>query len=460
MTTVTTDLPITIVSADRALLRELSWTLSLFGYQVTASCDWSDESPWQRNTQPSLLLLDARSSQDIDSVLSKSRSAAFMYRVAIGDGDSAERLLLAGADDVIRFPVNTGELIARLRAGVRRLEFERRLALRKRHDPTTGVLTRKALLETLEATATPPVSCVTFGIDFLPLLSSQYGTHAVKSLTATLLRCVRQQLGDGERLAMLSDSTFAAVLERPLDDADQFAQAVAKAFASCDTLVREVRSLPSLSATVASWKPESPAADQLDGYESIFEHVQSYGGGYIVRSAQVQDEIASWRNDMDAGVPFEDVVAQDMMEMFPIILTDQQVQSGYVATLPSGQQLCVPCVPVVDDAGRFVSAAPAGAFGPADSQPSAAKPQTVEFNQPLSELFESFSAAQSEYLVVVDAQQRPVGYVTCESLASLVLDRMNANAYRQAADRSESLASLVVSVEPSRPESKEPAIAS
>lgn len=461
MTTVATDLPVTIVSADRALLRELSWTLSLFGYQVTASCDWSDESPWQRNSQPSLLLLDARANpEEADAVLSKSRSTTFTYRVVIGGADVAERLLLAGADDVIRYPVNTGELIARLRAGVRRLEFERRLAARRRHNAATGALTRAALLEAIESSGQAPTSTVTFGVDFLPLLRSQYGSHAIKSLTATLMRCVRQQLGEGQSVAHLSDSTFVALLNQPLEGADRFAEEVASAFASCDTLVREVRSLPSVSAAIAEWSPETPAAEQLESCEAIFEHVQSYGGGTIVRAVQVQEEIASWRNDMDAGVPFEDVVAQDMMELFPIILTQQQFASGYVAALPAGQKSSVPCIPVTDESGALVGAAPAGAFGPASPQMQAFKPQTVEFNQPLSELFEAFSAAQSEYLVVVDAERRPVGYVTCESLASLVLDRMNANAYHQHATRKDSVASLVVSVEPSRDDANQPVIAS
>lgn len=462
VTTRTTHLPVTIVSSDRELLRELSWTLSLFGYQVTASCDFSEESPWRRSTQPGLLLLDARSGDEVDEVLTMPRSAAFTYRIAIDEGAAAEQLLLEGADDVVRYPVNTGELLTRLRAGVRRLEFERRLAIRGHRDAATGILTRRSLERALEKTTTEsdevPASCVVCGIDHLPLLREQYGAHAVRNLTATLARCIQHSLGAGELCGVLDDDQFIATLCRPVGGAIEFAEAVAREFASSDTLVREIRALPSLSAVAAEWA-SGAAADQFDTCQSIFEHVQSYGGNHIVRADEVQHEIATWRANMDAGVPFEDVVAQDMMERFPIVLTGQQVEAGYVQAIPTPKYLRVPCIPVVDAAGKLVGEVPLEQLEARGTNSHSGQPETVSYDQPLSELFESFSASQSEYLVVVDDTHSPVGYVTCEALASLVLDRIDASNYESPSGDATSIASLVVPVEPVRSAVKEPALA-
>jgi GGDEF domain-containing protein len=450
--------PVTIVSTDRTLLRELSWTLSLFGYRVTASCDFSDESPWRRSPQAGLILIDARSGDEVNDVLAMPRSPGFTYRMVIDGAGAAERLLLAGADDVLRHPVNAGELLTRLRAGVRRLEFERRLTVRGRRDATTGMLTHHALLRELDSARDSfdagRSTCVVCGIDFLHHLREQYGSHAVRHLTATLARCLGQSIAEGELCAMLGDSTFVAILRRPVDDAIQFAQSLTTDFAACDTLAREIRALPSLSAIVAEWNPAASPAEQLDSNESIFEHAQSYGGNHIGLASDLQQEIATWRANMDAGVPFEDVIAQDMMELFPVVFTSQQMNDGCTSSLAALPHLRVPCIPVVDDSGELAGELrvdPLGGGQPLfDESPST----TVQHNLSLSELFETFHTAQSEYLVVVDGNNHPVGYLTCEALASLVLDRIDASNYCSPAFDETSIAWLIVPVESTREESQ------
>ncbi len=463
VTSDTTHLAVTIVSTDRALLRELSWTLSLFGYQVTTSSDFGDEAIWRQSAKHGFLLLDTRDGTDVDEILALPRTYAFNYRVAIGAGDATERLLLKGADDVIRHPVNTGELLTRLRAGVRRLEFEHRLAARGRRDATTGLLTRQSLEKKVDRSAQSssegPTSVIVCGIDHLPLIREQYGSHAVRHLTTTLARCLERGIVKDEHCGVLGENVFVASLRRTTEEARQFAASLAKEFAACDTLVREIRSLPSLSATVAEWTADVPAKDQFDSLQLVFEQVQSYGGSHTVLSTDVQQAIATWRANMDAGVPFEDVVAQDMMELFPMTLTTPQVEAGFVAAIAAPQQLRVPCIPVVDDAGQLVGEVQVGQVSDGTVPTCQGQPEVVTYSQPLNELFEAFSSAQSEYLVVVDDNRRPVGYVTCEALASLVLDRMDSNNYRTAASSGKGIASLIVPVEPDRAAAEEHAIA-
>lgn len=465
MTSDTFALPVTIVSTDRSLLRELSWTLAQFGYQVTASCDYSDESPWRRSATPQLLLLDARSSDEVREVLAAPRLAAFTYRIAIQESDSevnAERLLSMGADDVIRYPVNTGELLTRLRVGVRRLEFERRLATRQHCDALTGVSSRRALGHALERQrgldGSVPLSQVICGIDFLGLIREQYGGRAIQHLKLTLSRCLLQHLEEKEHCGVLNEGLFVVLLNRPLDQATQFAESLASEFSTCDTLVRELRCLPTLSAAVAPWSKDTPTAQQLDSSEAIFEQVRSYGGNCVVQATTVQQEISKWRAHLDGGVPFEQVVAQDMMEMFPLLFTQQQLEAGFASSLISPETLQVPCIPVVDDAGKLVGAFSAGQLENLDSAETSV-PKTVSHVQPLNELFETFATVEDEPLVVVDDENHPLGYLTGKGLTSLVHDRMDSTKYRAWANGGRTLTSLIVPVEPPQTRVEMPSVA-
>ncbi len=462
----TTDIPVTIVSTDRSQLCELSWTLSLFGYRPTASCDFGDENPWQRSSEPQIVLVDVRSEDDAEEVLAAPRTHNYVYRIAIDSMESentCERLLARGADDVIRHPVNLGELLTRLRTGVRRLEFERRLALRERHDPLTGAMSREALIHWLErrqtANQTLPQSLVVCGVDYLDLIREQNGVRAQRHVSATLGRCLTQSLNSDERCAVLDHGVFAALLNRPAEEARTFAESLAASFAASDTLVREIRLLPSLSAMVADWNPALLAAQQLDEARSTFEHLQCCGGNCVRHADELRQQIAQWRNNIDEGVPFEDVIAQDMMEMFPIVLTEEQLQVGFGADITSPEVLQVPCIPVVDSDGHLTGAVQARQLASPASVDTLSQPATIEHVQTLSEMFDAFTVADEGHLVVVDGDNRPLGYLSCEGLASLVLDRIDADRYRPAKDASEGLSSLVVPVEPSPEQGHEPAVA-
>ncbi|QDU55094.1 hypothetical protein [Aeoliella mucimassa] len=452
MSTATTDLRVTIVSADRELLSDLSWTLSIFGYHVTATCDFSDESPCRREQKPGLLLVDTRDNPELADLLTQPTSPSYVYRIAIETAEATEKVLLKGADDVVGYPVNTGELLTRMRAGVRRLEFENRLLRYAKCDPDTGILTRNALVQTLQSAnaSHPPQSCVAFGIDYSDQLREQYGVHAIRHLRSTLARCIERRLTNTETCGVLGDYSMLVALDRTKDAAREFAKAITGDFSISDTLVREIRSVPTISAAVVEWNSEAPATELLDRCESTLEQVHYFGGDHIAMASEVQQRIAEWRSDLDEGVPFENVVAQDLMELFPAILTCEEAAQNFEAALPT-PDLQLPCMPVVDEEGKLVRALQFSSFyHPTDSS-GANKLHTVEYNQPLSDLFEAFNSSESDYLVVVDDQFRPLGYLTCEGLASLVLDQVNASRYAAEDNSDRHTASLVVPVVPMRP---------
>ncbi|TWT67757.1 CBS domain protein [Posidoniimonas polymericola] len=447
-------LSVTIVSTDRAVLRELSWTLSLFGYHVTATTEYSEDSPWRRDTCPGILLIDTLVGEEADQIISATRTAHYQYRIAIHDftsGESCERLLTLGVDDVVRKPTNLGELLTRLRAGVRRLEFERRLGQHAMLDSASGLPSRRGLERQIQernlSGRTGPVSLLVVGVDFLPLIEQQSGVRAVQHLSTNLAKCIAEDLGEQEIGGVLAANAFALLLNRSPEAAEQFAKQLATSYSSCETLARAARTSPTLSALVVPWSADQSIAAQLDQCETTFCHLQSCGGDCVVHAQQLRDQISTWRTNMDEGVPFEEVIAQDLMEMFPITFTTHQLDSGLAAGVVSPQLLCSPCFPVVDDEGTLVGVIDPGQLASSSGSQTLRQPPTLHQTQTLSEMFDAFTVSDESQMVVVDDDNRPIGYLSSEGLASLVLDPISAVRYQQSATASQGLSSLVVPVE-------------
>ena len=391
--------------------------------------------------------------------------AAFSHRIAIYEestGGEAEQLLSAGADDIISFPLNAGKVLTRLRNGVRRLEFERRLGHVVARDPFTGHYLKNGFIQRLEqllqpGKSIPPSSLVTCGIDYLGIIRDQHGQRAVQNLNAALARCLTKLLSRDDICGVLEEGVFAVFLAgRSAEEAQQFAQDVADAFPGRDTLMREIKSRPSVSAAVFEYRPEQAPAELIDEASDTFAHVRAYGGNRVIDASEVQREIAEWRQAMDDGTPFQEVVAQDVMEAFPMILPQHNFQSlplGEALSSAASDRPLPPCLPVVDQQGHLL-----GAVHPAEcaqvgtwqnghlAELITPEPAVVDFNQPLSQLFETLQSVESGLVIVVQ-DERPVGYITREGLASLIVDPINAWSYYQELSDEPKLAEFVVPVE-------------
>lgn len=459
---------VTVVSTDVPLLRKLSWTLSTCGYHVVASADWSEEASWRQQSQDAILLLDARGTDRVHQLLSSPRPAAYCYRIVIQDAaaDEVARLLSAGADDLLQYPVTMGELLARLRVAVRRLEFERRLAIASSRSKPLGLASRQGLIRRLEGLAhrASPESqavLVTFGIDFFDLIQQQRGYRATRKLASTLANCVRNHLGKDDLCATVGEGVFTVLLSGTgVDDGLQFAEAVATEFGGRETLIREFRARPSISATVLSCSQDSCSPRGiLDRALETLVQLKSYGGNQVVLGSEVEEELAQWQSQIEGGVLFQSVVAQHVMESFPIVVAQSQLESPPSSLLnvlaPAADQPQPPCVPVVDDAGRLVGiVSHEPCSSPFDRstgtvalsvQPA---PATADFNEPLTEILEDFTAINDDYLIVVN-NERPVGCITCDGLAALFTKPITSETYRAEVGDDADLASLVVPLEAS-----------
>jgi len=110
-----------------------------------------------------------------------------------------------GADDYLHKPITRGELLARMKSGIRVLEQERRLRWMAHSDPLTGLLNRRTFYEDLTKAchrakrSHSPLSCVMTDLDCFKRINDVYGHPAGDSV----LRCAAELLIDNSRAADL-----------------------------------------------------------------------------------------------------------------------------------------------------------------------------------------------------------------------------------------------------------------
>ena len=188
-----------IVSKDRALLRHVSRFLATFGYETTQIADYERAAQVAGALSADLLLVDAAPDPGVALELCRSVSqrhgSGRHYTLLMVEEKSPIRLLdavEAGADDFLTKPVVYGEVLMRLHAGARAVEFERRVGQQRRRDPVTGLLTYAAFHARLQAAGASRASrdgqlaCATIEADFIDRVACQFGTQAEQDLLRQL----------------------------------------------------------------------------------------------------------------------------------------------------------------------------------------------------------------------------------------------------------------------------------
>ena len=119
---------IMVVDDDREMLRMLERTLELEGYDVTVAADGSSALALLDDCKPDLVILDIMMPspdgyQVLDSMRQRSDAPVIML-TARREVASLDKALALGADDYVRKPFGKGELLARIRAKLRRAGAE------------------------------------------------------------------------------------------------------------------------------------------------------------------------------------------------------------------------------------------------------------------------------------------------------------------------------------------------
>src|SRR5262245_31406864 len=183
-------LKVLLVSADRGMLRQVSRFLRKFGYEVGQCAEPSRATTVMAGERPDFLVLDWDIATPDCVALCRSaggeRRRKYVYTLLLTEEAEPRTLteaIQAGVDDFLSRPVVYGELLARLRAGARVLEYERRVREQAGWDPLTGLLSRQGLIGKARAAGGDgPRTYAMIEVDHLSSVRRSHGEKAANEV--------------------------------------------------------------------------------------------------------------------------------------------------------------------------------------------------------------------------------------------------------------------------------------
>ena len=270
------------------------------------------------------------------------------------------KALEAGVDDFLAKPVVYCELLARLRAGARELELERRLGEHSGIDPLTGLPNRRALESRLGRQLSAGTGksslgvCVLMEVDFFQRVDHQFGRHAGE----TVLRDVAARLLEltGKR-RFWPPSAAAGSPSCRAKSADRGSGGVGRVLAAATGPKRRSASasVACNSPRVLAWPAPAPTApitagEVLRRSAEALDLAKASGGDCVLRYGQFDDQDEAWSTFAAPGRLFEGAVARDVMTPLPGVLRTEELASEAVLLL---RRCRLAALPAVDEDGKL-----------------------------------------------------------------------------------------------------------
>ncbi len=400
---------------------------------------------WRLSDLPGLFLLDSRDTEEIQACLEAPRSKPYRYCLAFHDAISkseATKLLDSGAEDIVAFPGNTGELLTRLQAGLRRIEFETKLEQQMSSDSASGATTGSGFVRRLEHknndnlehknndnTETTNGVVIVLSIDQQDILCTQFGSLVSEMANKTLANCLVEQMTDGDFFGSLEDGVYLVYLEgSKTSEGSQFAELIVNEFKAQQVLAPEFGARITLSGTVLDNVNKTPAQEIVQHALEAFQQVKDSGGNLIVDANDLEQYFSAWQRSNTEANSANETTAKHIMEPLPFVLTANDSHSNHSEPLQfytlQSKAPKPPCSVVVDREARLLGIVEESYFDRPGTEsiqdleehitPTSA---TVDKSLPLSELTDSLATAGSDYLIVLD-NEKPIGYITRDKLAA------------------------------------------
>ena len=446
------------VSSDRKLLRHLSHFLEAFGFAVQAACGRDQGIAALSRHNADLIIVDADLGQENCLAFCRNvrnlQSDGPRFTLLLAHPTSVDMLqdaLQAGIDDFLVKPIVHGEILTRLRAGARMLEFERRIRHHQCTDPASGFLSQVAFEEWLRTDAgeVSRSALVLFDIDHLQQVCSEFGSAAskqvVQEISQQIRECRREQdvaatLGGGRLAVLLPGATTA--------EAEEWAEQVRKRVAAIEFDWQDTSRGVTVSGGVVPWNPATDSAEFLleDAVEAVRSAKRS-GRNCIVQHEQFAEETVAWSKLAAPGKLFAATVARDVMTSCPLVLLSSDSLER-AAELFRGTAAIM--IPVVDRAERLVGVLDRESVdGPSRGSVEDrmnVNVVSVDEETPFDDLMDQF-VAESLTLVIVLHEGRPTGYVLSDHLAT-ISEPLTSQSYAPAGCHSSTRGSLIVPLLP------------
>lgn len=431
-------LNIAIVSPERETLRGLNWLLNAFGYRTAASVELESVAGGLADHVDMLILdTDLPQLSFNKSPLLRRPEGRYVYTLLLCNPRNMPVVTDAlewGVDDLLQKPISNGEVLSRLRAGSRFLEFERRLGEQATRDELTNLLTRSGLVAAMRkvANAAGPhnstCTLVVVDLDHFRLVDQRHGRKRADEILITVGTTLAGMATGQSRAARLGEDRFALFVagSKP-GTGDDLAESVRDAIANLPLKIgsEAVHLTSSVGYSEFDARVEVPL-EVLDAANEALGHAKSSGRNYVVSAGEFDEQFAEWRRELNTGNPFVSVSARDVMQPFGFFL---RPDVNYRRV--SGQLLksALEYFAVVDDHKALVGTLHrndlAGqASGCADqvstdSRLPLQKPFAVPEDTPFGDLVERFTT-EDDPLVVVVRDREPRGYITREGFLNLI----------------------------------------
>lgn len=437
---------ILIVSPDRLTLRRLSKFLEVFGYVVKQARDASQALAAAENSPPDFLIVDGTQGNatglQLAREIRKSVFARRLYALLLVEQPEVSEIAAAleqGFDDFLTAPIVFGELLARLRAGARGIEFERRLTEQEPLDTVTGLATEGALASELERRGQRKKGT----IGWLAVLDLDYFRRFAQRWsaleTSALLRQVADRVAhkcspDDFAAALVHDRLAVILVQENEDTAVKWAEQVLAAVAESPFTVAD----QPVPLTASCGLTPVVSGEKLVALVARCERAvglsKASGRNCVTTTGDVERDADEWTEFAAAGKLFQTTLARHVMQPCPLLLhLDETVEQAHASLLLTN----LPYAPVIDQEGKLAGIVSldqlAGRMLQSKSRASGAastnsvrlvrhvmNPEISRFDEttPLAELMEFFTLDGAPLAVIVK-NKRPLGLVHCQGLATL-----------------------------------------
>jgi diguanylate cyclase (GGDEF)-like protein len=462
---------ILIVSPDRVSLRRLSKFLDVFGYDVRQATDGEKALAAAEAARPDFLVVDGSSGQPADLQLCRAirrvapqgytYSLLLSERPEVGDITAA---LEAGFDDFLAAPIVFGELLARLRAGARFIEYERRLAEQSGVDVVTGLADKAALTTELFRRSKGAKGTIgwlaVIDLDYFQRVADRVGRSGAQELLRQVAQQIRTPSGKDYFAAGLGEDRLAVILPPSgSETAATWCEEALKALAEATFTVADHQHRLTASCGLS----EVTAGETLEVVQARVQRAlqlaKASGRNCVVTSSEVDRDADAWAAFAADGKLFHNTLARDVMHPCPMLLhLDEALEHAHALLSQTG----LVHAPVVDGDGKLagiisldqLSAAkmrnpkPRSHSGNSSSSVRLVRhvmnTDATRFDEttPLAELMEFFTG-ESATLAIIVRDKKPRGLVHCQALAALN-ERLTADHFANAKPRTATSADLMV----------------
>jgi two-component system cell cycle response regulator len=427
-------LKVLLVSADRGMLRQVSRFLRKFGYEVGQCAEPSRAATVMTGDRPDFLILDWDIGTPECVALCRSaggeRRRKYVYTFLVTDEAQPRTLteaIQAGVDDFLSRPVVYGELLARLRAGARVLEYERRVREQAGWDPLTGLLSRQGFIAKARGlTSAGPLAYAMLEVDHLASVRQSRGDVAADEVVEAFAGWLDQSAGSVDLLARCQQGQFAALLGTDEKNAGQWAEQLCSAARDTEFACGGASVRITLSIGLAAERDGSVlAGDSLERAAEALALAQQSGHDGWATYGQCVAEETRWSQLAQAGQLFDTTLARHVMTPNTATLGPDSPLGRAIALF---RQTGLQAIPVVDGQGALQGIVPRrilgwiaedGLTGKTIAEVMTSAVTRFDETTPMNALMEHFLGTDDPLAIILSGDA-PTGIVSRRNLRTLI----------------------------------------